>query len=253
MQEKYWFLKNCRLFERLEASQLDWLEARSRLRRFTRSSMIYLPADQSDGVLLLAEGRVKISSLTAEGKQSILTFIEPGEVFGELALFQRGDREEFAEATEDSAIVLIPAESMRKVAEESPHLAMGVTRLVGLRRRRVERRLRYLLFHSNRERLVNLLLELAEDFGLQQADGSVTLRIKLSHQDLASIIGSTRESVTVILGQLQTEGHLELGRRRITLKGLDGLAKSIDAATPEVAASHQPWSTPPRIAGNPIP
>ncbi len=253
MQEKYWFLKNCRLFERLEPTQLDWLETRSRLRRFAKNSMIYLPADQADGVLLLAEGRVKISSLTAEGKQSILTFIEPGEVFGELALFQKGDREEFAEATEDSAIVLIPADSMRKVAEESPHLAMGVTRMVGLRRRRVERRLRYLLFHSNRERLVNLLLELAEDFGTQQADGSVTLRIKLSHQDLASIIGSTRESVTVILGQLQAEGYLQLGRRKITLTGLDGLAESIQAVAPQVSTFHQPWTSSPRVVGHPTP
>ena len=119
MQEKYWYIKNCRLFERLETAQLDWLEARSRIRKFPRNTSIYLPADQSDGVLLLAEGRVKLCSVTPEGKQSILTFIEPGEVFGELAIFDRGQREEFAEAVEASTVVLIPADYLRKVVEEN--------------------------------------------------------------------------------------------------------------------------------------
>ncbi len=234
MQEKYWFLKNCRLLEQLEPSQLEWLESRCRMRRFPKSSSVYLPSDQADGVVLLAEGRVKICCITAEGKQSILTFVEPGELFGELALFDRSSREEFAEAVEASTVVLIPADALRKVIAESPALAMGVTRLVGLRRRRIERRLKYLLFHSNRDRIVNLLLELAEDHGVPGPD-DIELRIKLSHQDLASIIGSTRESVTVILGKLQSEGMIRLGRRKIAICDLQKLAASVDAAPPQLA------------------
>ena len=251
MQDKYWYLKQCRLFEQLDPLQLKWLEGRSRIRRFPKNTAIYLPADQSDGVLLLAEGRVKISSITADGKQSILAFIEPGEVFGELALFHRGDREEVAESTESSTVVLVPAESLRKVVEESPHLAMGVTRLVGLRRRRIERRLRYLLFHPNRERLVNLLLELAEDYGHREPSGDVALRIKLSHQDLASIIGSTRESVTVILGQMQSEGLLRLGRRKIHLTDVPRLAESVQADPPRIEPEHTATTGTIPAVGNP--
>lgn len=232
MQEKYWFLKNCSLFDKISDERLNWLESRSRVRRFARNSPVYLPVDHADGVLLLGEGRVKICSVTPEGKQSILTFIEPGELFGELALFDSGEREEYAETIERSTIVMIPADAMTAIVEQSPTLAVGITRLVGFRRRRIQRRLKNLLFRSNRERLVHLILELAEDYGVPSANGDVSLAIRLSHQDLASVIGSTRESVTVILGQLQAQGLLTLGRRRIVIRSLEWLARSVQAPTP---------------------
>lgn len=231
MSEKIWYLKQCSLFQRLPSSELARLENRSRFRRFAKGSPIYLPSDQADGVLLLAEGRVKICHLTEEGKQSILTFIEPGELFGELALLGTGEREEYAEAAEKSAVVLIVREVMDQLMDANPQMTLGVTRLFGLRRRRIERRLKYLLFRSNRDRLVSLLLELSEDYGRRTPQG-VDLTIKLSHQDLASIIGSTRETVTVLLGEMQTAGQLQLGRRKIVLKDLKGLAQSVHTKEP---------------------
>jgi len=231
MSEKFWFLKRCDLFERLTPEQLRRVESRSRIREFPKGNPVYLPADQADGVLLLTKGRVKICSVTAEGKQGILTFIEPGEVFGELALFDEGDRDEYAEAVQKSTILLIPADEMQKLMDEHPTVSLGVTKLIGLRRKRVERRLKYLLFHSNRERLVHLLLELAEQYGVETANG-VDLGIKLSHQDLANVIGATRETVTVLLNQLQTEGVVSIGRKQIVLTGLDRLAESIHVVPP---------------------
>lgn len=236
MREKYWYLKNCQLFDQLPSDVLQNLESRSRLRRFRSGEPVYLPLDAADGVLLLISGQVKIYSLTAEGKQSILTFIEPGEIFGELALYEGGQRGEHAETTTKSEIVVIPAAALRTVVERSPQLAIGITRLVGFRRRRIEQRLKYLLFHSNRERLTHLLLELAEDYGSVGPGGEIQLSIKLSHQDLASIIGSTRESVTVILGQMQSEGLLKLGRRKIVIRALDRLAGAVRTAVPAVGS-----------------
>lgn len=234
MTEKLWYLKSCELFRRLEADDLATLERRCRSRQFTRGTPIYLPADQSDGVLLMAEGRAKICNFTDEGKQSILAFIEPGEIFGELALVEGGDRDEYAEAVEKSTVILIPSEVMNQLVEQNPHVSLGITKLFGLRRRRIERRLKYLLFRSNRERLVSLLLELAEQYGQTTPDG-VHLKIKLSHQDLASIIGSTRETVTVLLGELQDESFLQLGRRKIVITALENLADSISAPVPKLS------------------
>ena len=228
MKESIWHLKNCHLFERLSSDDLAEVERRSRVRKFPKGNPIYLPADQADAVLLIISGRAKICSFTPEGKQAILGFIEPGEIFGELAIFDEGEREEYAEATEASTVVLIPADEVNRLMDANPHVALGVTKLIGLRRRRIERRLKYLLFRSNRERLVHLLLELAEDYGNSTTDG-VELGIKLSHQDLANIIGSTRETVTVVLGELQNEGHLRVGRRKITLRNLQRLADTVNA------------------------
>jgi len=236
MSERLWYLKRCDLFQRLSPEQLGVLETRCRARLFPRGTPIYLPADHAGSVLLLAEGRVKIGSFTEEGKQTILAFIEPGELFGELALLGAQQRDEYAEAVEKSTVILIPNEVMQQLLAENPEVSFGITKLFGLRRKRIERRLKYLLFRSNRERLVHLLLELAEQYG-RPAEGGVELRIKLSHQDLANIIGSTRETVTVVLGELQAEGRLQLGRRKIILTDMAHLADSVNLPVPRLGGA----------------
>ena len=232
MSEKLWFLKKCDLFERLDADELARIESRSRAREFPRKSPIYLPADLADGVLLLVRGRAKICSLTADGKQSILAFIEPGELFGELAMVAAGTREEYAEAIENSTVVLIPATEMNRLVAAHPDVSLGITKLMGLRRQRIERRLKHLLYHSNRERLVHLLFELSEQYG-KPTNSGVELGIKLSHQDLASVIGATRETVTVTLGELQNEGLVRVGRKSITLVDANRLAQSVGREVPQ--------------------
>jgi len=233
MSENFWYLKNCHLFERLSTDRLKQVERRAKSRTFSAKSPIYLPAEASEAVFMLASGRVKLCNFTAEGKQSILTFIDPGEFFGELAIIESGQREEYAEAVEKSTVILIPADEINKLIEEFPHVSMGVTKLMGLRRRRIERRLKYLLFNSNRDRLANLLLELAEQYGKVTSDG-VELSIKLSHQELANIIGSTRETVTLMLGELQNENLIRTGRRKIVLTNMEKLAQSVSVAVPKL-------------------
>jgi CRP-like cAMP-binding protein len=232
--EKVWRLTCCTLFERLSPLELSRLEARSFARTFPRKSPIYSPADDASSVLLLTRGRAKLCSLNSDGKQAILAFIEPGELFGELAVLGLRSREERAEAVETSTVLAIPGEEIEALMERHPDVSLGITKLIGLRRRRIERRLRHLLFHSTRDRLTHLLLELAEQYGVRTAAG-VALKVKMSHQDLADVIGASRESVTLRLGELQAEGWLSIAKRTITIRDLDRLAASVETATPILA------------------
>ena len=245
MGDKFWFLKSCSLFERLTQEQIARLEQRAVAKSFARGSLIYLPTDASDSVLLVTQGRVKLYHITGDGKQAVLTFIDPGELFGEVSLVEGGEREEFAEAIEKTTLIRLPGDVVRELMDEHPSVAVGVTKLIGLRRRRIERRLKSLLFRSNRERLTHLLLELADKYGRRTSEG-VELGIKLSHQDLASIIGSTRETVTVVLGELQSEGSVIVKRRQIVLVRLEELASSIDERPPVIL--DRPIPTRPRPA-----
>ena len=97
-----------------------------------------------------------------------------------------------------------------------PDIAFSFTKLIGLRRQRVEGRLRNLLFLSSRDRMVHMLLELQETHG-DHAGGRCRIRLPLSHQDLAGLIGVTRETATVVLGRLQAERLIRMERRRITI------------------------------------
>jgi len=231
MDERFWFLKQCPLFEQLTENEIRAVEADSRARQFARGNVVYMPEETGDAVFLVTAGRIKLYHITTDGKQAVLTFIDPGEIFGEITLLDGSAREEFAEAMEATTLIRIPRETVQQLMERHANVALGVTKLMGLRRRRVERRLKSLLFRSNRDRLVSLLMELADKYGQATSEG-IELGIKLSHQDLANIIGSTRETVTVTLGELQSEGSLLIRRRRIILTKAGDLARSVNVPPP---------------------
>jgi CRP/FNR family transcriptional regulator, cyclic AMP receptor protein len=207
---------------------------RARSTTFRPGSPIYLPSEPAQAVFLLAQGRVKICHLTPDGKQSIIALIEPGELFGELAIYSEGSpREEFAEAADaTTTVVMIPSQTIQNLMEARIDLSLGITKLIGLRRQRIERRLKNLLFHSNLERLTHLILELVEQYGVDVANGT-EITIRLSHQELANIIGSTRETVTVLLGQLQREGLIKHGRKKLIVTDLAKLARIVSREPPK--------------------
>ncbi len=233
MSERLWYLKHCDLFERLTTEQIRLLESRSRTRTFSPRSSIYLPGDAANSVFLLVSGRARISHLTQHGKESILAFIEPGELFGELSVIEGGQRDEYVTCTQQSTVVRIPVDEMQRLMDAHPTVSFGITKLIGLRRKRIERRLKHLLFASNRDRLIYLLLELVEQYGSRNGDG-IELGIRLSHQELASLIGSTRETVTVTLGQLQSEGAIQVRRKSIVLVNIDQLAHTVGQPVPRL-------------------
>ncbi len=222
MSSKLWYLKRCDLFERLTPEQAEQLEGRAIMRRFGRGDIIYLPSEMARSVLVLASGRVKIKGVTPDGKEFIYAFIEPGEIFGELALVGDSPREEFAEALEASEILAIDRDDLFALMAARPDVSLGITKLLGLRRRRIEMRLRNIMFRSNRQRVLGVLLELLDAYG-ERSGSDWRIRLRLSHQELASLIGATRETVTIVLGQLQLEGFIRVQRRLITILDRDRL------------------------------
>lgn len=225
-----WFLKQCGLFERLSEAEAGQLNRHALTRTFKRGSTIYMPNQLGETVLVLAAGRVKIKDVTPDGRETILAFIEEGELFGELAILDGQARREYAEAVDACQVLLIPRGDIVALMESRPDIALSVTKLIGLRRLRVEARLRNLLFLSSRDRMVHILLELAESHG-DRSGNRVELRIPLTHQDVASLIGVTRETATLTLGQLQAEGLVEVSRRRLAISDVRRLAAETGASS----------------------
>jgi CRP-like cAMP-binding protein len=223
MSEKIWYLKRCPLFERLTPAEAQRLDARALARSFRAKDMIWFPDEPGESVLVLARGRVKIKAVTPDGRETIFAFIEPGELFGELAILDGESRQDYAEAVEDSLVLAVPRTELLWLMERRPDVALHVTKLLGFRLRRIENRLRNLLFRSTRERALSLLLELVESHGRLVGD-RWEIRLRLSHQDFANLIGSTRETVTMTLGQLQREGLIEIRRKLIAVVERERLA-----------------------------
>jgi len=225
---KIWYLKCCDLFEKLTPEQAESIERRAVMRHFSKGELIYVPGDPCQSVLVVVRGRVKIKGITPDGKEFILAFVDEGELFGELALIDEAPRDEFAEASNPSELLAIPREDLFRLVESRPDLAFQITKLVGLRRRRIESRLRSILFRNNRQRVAGVLLELLESHGERNGHGWL-IRLKLSHQEIASLIGTTRESVTIVLGQLQLDGLIRIQRRAITVIDREGLSVEADS------------------------
>ncbi len=226
MNERIWFLKNCDLLQKMSLDQLDMLEKHCQRRKFAAGGPIYLPSESADSIYLVGSGLVKICHLTADGKISTLAYVKPGEVFGELALFDPLDRGEYVESVEVSVLIRIPKQRIQELMNRDLDIALAVTKLVGLRRQRIERRLRTLLFTSNQHRLNHLLLDLAEQFG-EAIDGGIRLGLKLSHQEIANLIGTTRETVTILMGKLKTDGLISGQRQTVILNDISRLAQSV--------------------------
>ena len=202
------------------------LEKHCQRRKFPAASPIYLPSESADSIYLVGSGLVKICHLTDDGKISTLAYVKPGEVFGELALFDPGQRDEYVESVEVSVLIRIPKLTIQVLMNRELDMALAVMKLVGLRRQRVERRLRTLLFTSNQHRLNHLLLDLAEQFGVA-IDGGIRLSLKLSHQEIAHLIGTTRETVTILMGKLKNEGLISGQRQTVILNDVSRLAESV--------------------------
>lgn len=218
-------LKACEILRALTQSQLSTLALDCELLTVARGTTLYDEADLATHVYLLSAGRVQISHTDELGHRSILNWVTPGKLFGEFAVCLTEPQEERADLVENSVILSIPASSLQQLTKESPEVSIQLLSVFSSRRQRIERRIKSLMFRSTGHRLASLLLELAEpESKLNNGESRVP---KISHQDLANMIGVARETVTITLGQLREQGVIRIENRQIIICEHDLLTKSI--------------------------
>lgn len=223
-KDKLWYLKGIDLFRELSEESLKELDRLSIMKAVPKRTALYFPDHPSDSLFLLKEGRVKISKLSAEGREVILDFLEAGEIFGELALAGETVRTTTAETVEDSLVCIIPQESFARFLRGRPELALRMIKLMGLRRRELESRIEDLVFRSVSSRVAGLLLKLLEKHG-EPFPGGVQIKVRLTHQEIAQLIGATRETVTEELNRLRQNRIIDFVKRRIIVRRRDWLAE----------------------------
>jgi CRP/FNR family transcriptional regulator, cyclic AMP receptor protein len=201
--------------------------------RLARSSLIHAPGDPNDTVHLIERGRVRLyrpvqegndAEATRDGSREVsLCVLGGGDVFGSEALLgEQGFHDSFAEALEDTLVLSIAAPTLLAYMRNHPQLTVWLNHQLSRQRHSLDRRRRDLVFLEVSQRLAQALLQLARDDG-EPNDSGMRIRGKMSHQDLAHLVGSTRETVTKILGEFRNAGLLELGYRRIVVTDVAGL------------------------------
>lgn len=208
------------LFAGLAVSRLETLAAASTRRRFSRGECIFAIGMPATDLYLIERGKIRISLVSSTGRTLTIGILSPGEQFGELFPESRR-REAQAEALTDGQAILIPRGPFDVLLGAEARLGINLARAISRKHEAALRQLDLLSFSSAAERIGRLLASLARNHGL--GDGpAVEIDLDLTHQDIAAMLGVSRESVTIVLNRLKSRGavsyrgdHLVVDRDRL--------------------------------------
>jgi CRP-like cAMP-binding protein len=225
VHSKLWYLENLNLRNILTLEERERLAGTAVMQHVSRKEILYFPTEPSDSIYILKEGKVKIYRLAPDGKEIILSIVNPGELFGELGIAGQQEREEVAEVLEDAVVCRIALKDVKQLMESMPSLTIEILTRLGSRVKKVQTRLESLICKSVEQRIRSLIKEMAHDYGRVIAGdpGQIEIKLGLTHADIANLTGTSRQSVTSVLGALEKQGLIKHDRRRIYIKDLSRL------------------------------
>jgi CRP/FNR family transcriptional regulator len=188
-------------------------------RRYRKEEMVFHVGSSSDEVFVLLHGRVKVFELSREGKEVILWFCFPGELFGLSEVFQRSGREVNAQACSQVEVLSIKKTDFERYIKQHSHLAMQVIELLSYRLRELSDVLLNLASEDVASRVIKLLRRLCSRYGKPNGN-HVLLDIALTHQEMADMIGASRQTVTSVLSTLRKQGIVKMEQRCIYLQDI---------------------------------
>ena len=185
---------------------------------FERGKTIFFPGDPAERVYFLQKGAVKLSRVYEQGEEITVALLRENSVFGVLSLItgQKADRFYHAVAFTTVELLSVPIEQVERALKENPELSMWMLKGLATRILQTEMMIETLAHRDMGSRLVSFLLILCRDFGVPES-GGMTIDLKLSHQAIAEAIGSTRVTVTRLLGDLRQENMISINKKRITV------------------------------------
>jgi CRP/FNR family transcriptional regulator, cyclic AMP receptor protein len=210
------------IFSGLDSHEMTRIAAYTRSLRKARGEFIYMPGDPANHVFILRQGRVKLSVLAESGKEIAIDIIQPGEIFGEFALVDEAPRSNMAQALDDILVWVVAKHDFTHLLSSQPKLALSYIRLVGDRRRRMEKKLSDITSKAVSARVCELLHEISTS-AAEVETGATDYLVPLTHHDVASLIGAARQTTTTILNDLERRGIIELGRGWVRVKRLKEL------------------------------
>lgn len=222
---KYWILRDHKLFNTLNRSQIKELCIIKKFRKGKKGEIIYFANDGVKKIYILTKGMIKITHTDVNGNEIIKDIIHKGDIFGEIALDSTEDKEtEYAQALSSEIIICsFRLEEFETLMESNPSLALSYTKLVGLKLKKLENKYTNLVFKDVKTRLITFLKDWALREGIASDNGSYLINNYLTQDEMSKIVCSTRQTVTELLNQLQESGKISYNRKEILIFDFNNL------------------------------
>jgi CRP-like cAMP-binding protein len=207
----------------LPSAEIELLGERLEPRRFARGEMVCRQGDPGDHLFIVISGQVRIYTITLDGVEHSIDILTEGDVFGEMALLDGLPRSANAVAQRTTELLLLRRRDFVGHLQTYPQTA---TRIIETISRRLRSTLEYtdeLISMDVRRRVVKKLLELAERHGMPEAGGAVRIDVELTQDTLASLSGTTRETVNRLLADLRERGIVQVDRARVIVNDFEAL------------------------------
>ncbi len=219
-----WYFESVNLYNILCPHKVKAMARHHQFLRFKKDQFIYFPDEAAENLYMISEGRVRIGHYLDDGKEVIKSILTKGEIFGELALAGEEKRSDFAQAMDENTIICpLSIGELKNLMYEDRELSFKMLKLVGLRLMKLERKLELLVFKDARTRIIEFLKDAAAWKG-KKVGFETMIPTRLTHKDIASLTGTSRQTVTTILNELKEQNLINFDRKKILIRDLEKLA-----------------------------
>lgn len=208
--DKMKYLSRINLFHDVDLIELQQMESIVPIAITKKGTLITTPHNNQNRLFFIKQGKVRMYSILSNGKELTMDVLGTGHLFGEISLFSSGSHHLYAEAIEDSIICSIDKNQFEQIILEKPYIALKLINILSSRLKEMEELMEQMAYGTVRSKLLFLLHRLSEKFGVPLSDGAssewIQIGVKVTHQELANMIGSIRETVTEVLNHFISEG-----------------------------------------------
>ena len=219
---KLWYLENFNLFKGLNEDKKAELKRITSMHELNKNEPIYFANDPSTSIFFLKTGRVKIVKYSSDGKENILTLINPGEIFGEMAFLDEKERTDFAITVEPALVCAINKDDLSEFINRTPSLNIKMTKLIGVKLKSFSERIEDLVFKDADQRVISFLLRMIDKNGKSIGE-QIFVKPFLKHQDIAELAACSRQTVNYILTDLRDKNIINFDRKKLVINDLPAL------------------------------
>lgn len=230
--EDLWCMAEVDIFADLSEDEMARIGAAAPMRRVAPGELVYSPAAPVETLFILKKGRVRIFRVSPDGRALTTALVSPGTVFGEMPLLGQRMHDSFAEALDEVVVCVMSRADVQRFLLADPRIAARITEILGRRVADLEQRLADSVFKSAPQRVASTLCLLAADQRPRPLGRGTQL--SLTHAQVAALAGTSRETATKVLDEYAGRGLLRLGRGRVVVTDLRGLAAEAGDGGPRV-------------------